>query len=80
MISVFSNYIEYFIEPYTSPFMIVYFHNLWRFTDMAFEFDKTFDKLKELLIFSSVFQPSDWNFSFEIMYDTRDYAVGAVLG
>ena len=25
-------------------------------------------------------QPSNWDFSFELMYDVSDYAVGAILG
>ena len=52
--------------------------------DVAFEFDeackKAFDKLKELLTSTPVIQPPDWNVPFEIMCDTSDYAVGAVLG
>ena len=37
-------------------------------------------KLKELLTTSPVIQPPNWGFSFELMYDASDYAVGAVLG
>ncbi|XP_071917221.1 uncharacterized protein [Coffea arabica] len=52
--------------------------------DVSFEFDETckgaFNKLKELLITSPIIQPPDWNLPFEIMCDTSDYAVGAVLG
>ena len=52
--------------------------------DVAFEFDeeckKAFDKLKELLTSTLVIQPPDWNVPFEIMCNTSDYAVNAVLG
>ena len=52
--------------------------------DVAFEFDeackKAFDKLKELLTSTPVIRPPDWNVPFEIMCNTSDYAVGAVLG
>ncbi|XP_071917151.1 uncharacterized protein [Coffea arabica] len=52
--------------------------------DVAFEFDhkceKAFDKLKELLTSPPIIQPPDWSLSFEIMCDTSDHAVGAVLG
>ncbi|XP_071926165.1 uncharacterized protein [Coffea arabica] len=52
--------------------------------DVAFEFDdkcdRAFDKLKELLTSPPIIQPSDWSLLFEIMCDTSDHAVGAVLG
>ena len=52
--------------------------------DIAFDFtDKckmAFDKLKESLTSPPVIQPPDWSLPFEIMCDTSDYAVGAVLG
>ena len=52
--------------------------------DVALEFDevckKAFDKLKDLLTSTLVIRPPDWNVPFEIMCDTSDYAVGAVLG
>jgi hypothetical protein len=35
--------------------------------------------LKKALISAPVIQPPDWHLPFEIMYDTSDYAVGAVL-
>ncbi|GJT13317.1 DNA-directed DNA polymerase [Tanacetum coccineum] len=52
--------------------------------DVAFEFDDdckiVFDKLKEFLTSSPIIQPPDWNLPFEIMSDTSNYVVGAVLG
>ena len=52
--------------------------------DVAYEFNdvckKAFDKLKELLTSTPVIRPPDWNIPFEIMCDTSDYAVGAILG
>ena len=52
--------------------------------EVTFEFNDecrmAFDKLKELLASPPIIQPLDWNLSFEIMCDTSDYAVGAVLG
>nr|XP_027076001.1 uncharacterized protein LOC113699845 [Coffea arabica] len=52
--------------------------------DVTFEFDdkyeKVFDKLKELLTSPPIVQPPDWSLPFEIMCDTSDHAVGAVLG
>jgi hypothetical protein len=52
--------------------------------DIPFEFDdaclKSFNILKEALIFGLIIQPLDWSLPFEIMCDASDYAVGAVLG
>jgi hypothetical protein len=52
--------------------------------DVPFEFDdaclKSFNILKEALIFAPIIQPPDWSIPFEIIYDASDYAVGAVLG
>ena len=36
--------------------------------------------LKNALISAPIIQPPDWNLPFEIMCDTSDYAIGAVLG
>ena len=51
---------------------------------MPFEFSndckKAFDTLNELLTSPPIIQPPDWNLLFEIMCDTSDTAVGAVLG
>ena len=51
--------------------------------DVAFNFNKeckdAFDHLKELLTFQSVIQPLNWNLLFEIMCDSSDNAVEAVL-
>ena len=33
-----------------------------------------------MLTFAPVIQPPDWSLPFEIMCDSSDYAVGAVLG
>ncbi|XP_071923067.1 uncharacterized protein [Coffea arabica] len=52
--------------------------------DMTFELDnkceRAFDTLKKLLISPPIIQPFDWSLSFEIMCDTSDHAVRAVLG
>jgi hypothetical protein len=52
--------------------------------DVPFEFDyaslKSFNIFKEALISKPIIQPPDWSLPFEIMCDTSDYAVGAVLG
>jgi hypothetical protein len=40
----------------------------------------SFNILKEALISAPIIQPPDWSLSFEIMCDTNDYAMGAVLG
>jgi hypothetical protein len=39
-----------------------------------------FQTLKRALITAPIIQPPDWSQPFEIMCDTSDYAVGAVLG
>ena len=41
---------------------------------------KSFDKLKGMLISAPIMQPPDWTLPFELMCDASDYAVGAVLG
>nr|XP_027099143.1 uncharacterized protein LOC113718436 [Coffea arabica] len=43
-------------------------------------YDKIFDKLKELLISPPIIQPPDWSLPFKIMCDTSDHEVEAVLG
>jgi len=52
--------------------------------DNIFEWTKhceeAFVKLKNLLTSAPVIQPPDWSLHFEIMCDTSDYVVGAVLG
>jgi hypothetical protein len=52
--------------------------------EAPFHFDdeclKAFDTLKKALVSAPTIQPLDWNLPFEIMCDTSDYAVGAVLG
>jgi hypothetical protein len=49
-----------------------------------FEFDeeclKAFGAPKEILTSTLVIRPPSWGEPFEIMCDTSDYAVGAVLG
>jgi hypothetical protein len=51
---------------------------------VAFDFDKkclaAFRTLKSALVSAPIIQPPDWSQPFEIMCDTSDYAVGAVLG
>jgi len=37
-------------------------------------------KIKQSLISTPIIQTTDWDLPFEIMYDTNDHAVGAVLG
>jgi hypothetical protein len=50
--------------------------------DVAFDFDEkclaAFQTLKSVLVSAPLFK--DWSQSFEIMCDSSDYAVGAVLG
>jgi hypothetical protein len=52
--------------------------------DVAFDFDEkclmAFRTLKSALVSAPIIQPSDWSQPFEIMCETSDCAVGAVLG
>jgi hypothetical protein len=52
--------------------------------ETPFEFDeecvKAFGALKEILTSIPVIRPPSWGEPFEIMCDTSDYAVGAILG
>ncbi|GMP85315.1 hypothetical protein CsSME_00038522 [Camellia sinensis var. sinensis] len=52
--------------------------------DAPFIFDeaclKAFETLRMALTTAPIMKSPDWSFSFEIMYDASDYAVGAVLG
>jgi hypothetical protein len=52
--------------------------------ETLFEFDevcmKAFGVLKEILMSTLVIRPPNWGVPFEIMCDTSDFAVGAVLG
>jgi hypothetical protein len=52
--------------------------------ETPFEFDeeclKAFGALREILMSTPVIRPPNWGEPFEIMCDTSDYAVGAVLG
>ena len=52
--------------------------------DAPFVFDENclsaFKTLKKALISAPIIVAPDWNFSFEMMCDASDYAVGAVLG
>jgi hypothetical protein len=52
--------------------------------DVPFDFDdaclKSFETIKDALIFAPIIQPPDWSLPFESMCDASDYAVGAVLG
>jgi hypothetical protein len=41
---------------------------------------KAFGALKEFLTSTPVIRPPNWGEPFEIMCDTSDYAVGAILG
>jgi hypothetical protein len=41
---------------------------------------QSFHTLRKALISAHVMQPPDWHLPFEIMCDSSDYAVGAVLG
>jgi hypothetical protein len=51
--------------------------------DAPFNFDDdcllAFYTLKKALVTTPIIQPPDWSLPFEIMCDTSDYAVGAVL-
>jgi hypothetical protein len=44
------------------------------------ECKKAFGPLKKILTSTPIIQPPNWGVPFEIMCDTSDYAVGAVLG
>ena len=44
------------------------------------ECDEAFEILKKALILAPIIQPPDWKLPFEIMCDTSDFVVGAVLG
>jgi hypothetical protein len=52
--------------------------------ETPFEFDeeylKAFGALKEVLTSTPVIRPPSWGEPFEIMCDTSNYAVGAILG
>ena len=39
-----------------------------------------FENFKKALIFALVIQLSDWDLPFELMCDSSDVAIGAVLG
>jgi hypothetical protein len=51
--------------------------NIFEWTEHC---EEAFVKLKNLLTSAPVIQPPDWSLPFEIMCDTNDYVVGAVLG
>ena len=42
--------------------------------------EAAFDKLKTMLVSPPIMRSPNWNLPFEIMCDTSDYAIGAVLG
>jgi hypothetical protein len=52
--------------------------------DVAFDFDEkclaAFRTLKSVLVSAPIIQPPDWSQPFEIMCDTSDYTVDAILG
>ncbi|CAN6679878.1 unnamed protein product [Malus baccata var. baccata] len=52
--------------------------------DVAFEFNgectASFNQLKKLLTTTPIIVPPDWSLPFDLMCDTSDYALGAVLG
>jgi hypothetical protein len=52
--------------------------------DVAFDFDEeclaALQTLKSVLVRALIIQPPNWSQPFEIMCDTSDYAVAAVLG
>ncbi|XP_019082635.1 PREDICTED: uncharacterized protein LOC109125460 [Camelina sativa] len=52
--------------------------------EIEFEFDaaclEAFSKIKEALVSAPIVQAPNWDHPFEIMCDTSDFAVGAVLG
>jgi hypothetical protein len=41
---------------------------------------KAFGALKKILMSTPIIHPPNWGVPFEIMCDTLDYVVGAVLG
>ena len=49
-----------------------------------FDFDEecvqAFSILKDKLVSAPIIVPPDWDLSFELMCDTNDYVIGAVLG
>ena len=49
-----------------------------------FDFDEScrsaFDEIKSRLVIAPIMLTHDWNNDFEIMSDSSDYAMGAVLG
>jgi hypothetical protein len=51
--------------------------NVFEWTEQC---EKAFVKLKSVFTSAPVIQPPDWSLTFEIMCDTSDYVVGAVLG
>ncbi|KAM2340085.1 hypothetical protein PS2_018986 [Malus domestica] len=52
--------------------------------DVVFDFNQectaSFKQFKELLTTAPIIVPPDWSLPFELMCDTSDYALGAVLG
>ena len=54
------------------------------YKDVDFNFDssclESFNKLKHALVSAPIMTAPDWNFPFELMCDTSDFAVGVVLG
>ena len=52
--------------------------------DIKFDFTpdclKSFEEIKSALITTPIVQAPDWSLPFEIMCDSSDFAVGAVLG
>ena len=51
--------------------------NVFEWTEQC---EKAFVKLRSLLSSAHFIQPLDWSLPFEIMCDTSDYVMGAVLG
>ena len=54
---------------------------LQKYIPFVFDDDclEAFERLKKALIYAPIVQPPDWNLPFEIMCDSSDYDVGAVL-
>jgi hypothetical protein len=54
------------------------------YKDVPYSFDKhcmqAYEKLRDALITAPIIQPPKWDEPFEIMCDTSNYAVGAILG